>query len=45
MSEAKYILLEHSLYKLFDYKELYELANMFDPLDKQDQGTNESNKK
>jgi hypothetical protein len=23
MSEAKYILLEHSLYKLFDYKENY----------------------
>jgi hypothetical protein len=43
MSEVKYVPLEHSLDKLFDYMECYELANAFNPPVKQAQEMNNSN--
>jgi hypothetical protein len=46
MSEVKYALPEHSLDELFDYMEHcehYELANAFNPPDKQAQEMNNSN--
>jgi hypothetical protein len=43
MQILSYVLLKHSLDELFDYMECYELANVFNPLVKQAQETNNSN--
>jgi hypothetical protein len=43
ISDVKCVLLEHSLDKLFDYMEHYELAIAFNPPVKQAQEMNDSN--